>query len=26
MSRCARDKTANFDWPVIKHEWSKILG
>jgi glycosyltransferase involved in cell wall biosynthesis len=26
MSRCAREKTTNFDWPVIKHEWSKVLG
>jgi len=26
MSRCAREKTANFDWPVIKHEWRKVLG
>ena len=26
MSRCAREKTASFDWTVIKHEWRKVLG
>jgi len=26
ISRFAREKTTNFDWPVIKHQWRKVLG